>query len=149
MKIKVEIQEKIYEVTIDDIHARPVIAVVDGVKYQVWPEEGAQVVAPVAAAAAVAAPAPAPAPVAEAPEAAPRVKAAAGAKTLNAPLPGTIVAINVREGESVAEGQELLTLEAMKMKNAIRADRAGVVARIHVSEGDLVQHGEALISWQD
>ncbi len=147
MKIKVEIQEKIYEVTIADIHARPVIAEVDGVKYQVWPEEGVQAVAPVVAEAPVAAATPAPA--GEAPEAAPRVKAAAGAKTLNAPLPGTIVAIAVREGESVAEGQDLLTLEAMKMKNAIRADRAGVVARIHVSEGDLVQHGEALISWQD
>ena len=59
------------------------------------------------------------------------------------------MAIEVREGESVVEGQELLTLEAMKMKNAIRADRAGVVDRIHVNEGDLVQHGEALISWQD
>ena len=150
MKIKVEIQEKIYEVTIADIHARPVIAEVDGVKYQVWPEDGAQTAAPVVAAAPVAAVEPAPAaPAAAAPEAAPRVKAAAGAKTLNAPLPGTIVAIAVREGESVAEGQDLLTLEAMKMKNAIRADRAGVVARIHVSEGDLVQHGEALISWQD
>ena len=42
MKIKVEIQEKIYEVTIHDIHARPVIAEVDGVKYQVWPEEATQ-----------------------------------------------------------------------------------------------------------
>ena len=147
MKIKVEIQEKIYEVTIADIHARPVIAEVDGVKYQVWPEEGVQAVLPVATEAPVAAATPAPA--APAPEAAPRAKAAAGAKTLNAPLPGTIVAIAVREGESVAEGQDLLTLEAMKMKNAIRADRAGVVARIHVSEGDLVQHGEALISWQD
>ena len=146
MKIKVEIQEKVYEVTIDDIHARPVIAEVEGVKYQVWPEEGAQALAPVATVASATAPAATPV---AAPEAAPRVKAAAGSKTLNAPLPGTIVAINVREGETVAEGQDLLTLEAMKMKNAIRADRAGVVARIHVNEGDLVQHGEALISWQD
>ncbi|NLZ26162.1 MAG: biotin/lipoyl-binding protein [Chloroflexi bacterium] len=143
MKIKVEIQEKIYEVTIQDIHARPVIAEVDGVQYQLWPEEKADTL-PVASAvqsAPVAAPAAEPAP-------APRKAVAAGANTLNAPLPGTIVAINVREGESVEEGQELLTLEAMKMKNEIRADRAGVVARIHVSEGDLVKHGEALISWQ-
>ncbi|HHV05111.1 MAG TPA: biotin/lipoyl-binding protein [Anaerolineaceae bacterium] len=144
MKIKVEIQEKIYEVTIHDIHARPVIAEVDGVQYQVWPEEQASAPAVAAAAAPVVAPA--------APEAAPaapaRAAVAAGASTLNAPLPGTIVAINVREGDSVEEGQELLTLEAMKMKNEIRADRAGVVARIHVNEGDLVKHGEALISWQ-
>jgi biotin carboxyl carrier protein len=146
MKIKVEINETIYEVTIHDIHARPIIAEVDGVQYQVWPEE--QSVAAPAAAPAVAAPAPA-APSAPAASAAPRPAASAGGKTLNAPLPGTIVAIEVREGESVVEGQELLTLEAMKMKNAIRADRAGVVDRIHVNEGDLVQHGEALISWQD
>ena len=144
MRIKVEIQEKIYEVTIHDIHARPVIAEVDGVQYQVWPEEQDSAHAVAVAAAPVVAPA--------APEAAPaapaRAAVAAGASTLNAPLPGTIVAINVREGDSVEEGQELLTLEAMKMKNEIRADRAGVVARIHVNEGDLVKHGEALISWQ-
>jgi len=143
MKIKVEIQEKIYEVTIQDIHARPVIAEVDGVPYQVWPEEQAATLpaqgATQSAPAAVPAAAPAPAP---------RAAVASGANTLNAPLPGTIVAINVREGESVEEGQELLTLEAMKMKNEIRADRAGVIARIHVNEGDLVKHGEALISWQ-
>jgi biotin carboxyl carrier protein len=143
MKIKVEIQEKIYEVTIQDIHARPVIAEVDGVQYQIWPEEQAAAVPAQGAvqSAPAAAPAATPAP-------APRAAVAAGANTLNAPLPGTIVAINVREGDSVEEGQELLTLEAMKMKNEIRADRAGVVARIHVNEGDLVKHGEALISWQ-
>ncbi len=143
MKIKVEIQEKIYEVTIHDIHARPVIAEVDGVKYQVWPEEATQTASipetPAPQAPAVATPV----------AAAPKAPVTAGAKTLNAPLPGTIVAIEVREGQSVQEGEELLTLEAMKMKNAIRADRAGVVERIHVNEGDLVQHGEALISWQD
>lgn len=143
MKIKVEIQEKVYEVTIQDIHARPVIAEVDGVQYQIWPEEQAAALPAQGAfhSAPAAAPAAAPAP-------APRAAVAAGANTLNAPLPGTIVAINVREGDSVEEGQELLTLEAMKMKNEIRADRAGVVARIHVNEGDLVKHGEALISWQ-
>lgn len=145
MRIKVEIQEKIYEVTIHDIHARPVIAEVDGVQYQVWPEEQASAPAVAAAAAPVAS---APAKPEAAPAAPARAAVAAGASTLNAPLPGTIVAINVREGDSVEEGQELLTLEAMKMKNEIRADRAGVVARIHVNEGDLVKHGEALISWQ-
>lgn len=143
MKIKVEIQEKIYEVTIQDIHARPVIAEVDGVQYQIWPEEQAAALPAQGAAHS----APAAAPVAT-PAPAPRAAVADGANTLNAPLPGTIVAINVREGDSVEEGQELLTLEAMKMKNEIRADRAGVVARIHVNEGDLVKHGEALISWQ-
>ncbi len=145
MKIKVEIQEKIYEVTIHDIHARPVIAEVDGVQYQVWPEEQTSAPAVAAAATPVAS---APAKPEVAPVAPKRAAIATGASTLNAPLPGTIVAINVREGDSVEEGQELLTLEAMKMKNEIRADRAGVVARIHVNEGDLVKHGEALISWQ-
>ena len=121
------------------------IAEVDGVQYQVWPEEQASAPAVAAAAAPVAS---APAKPEAAPAAPARAAVAAGASTLNAPLPGTIVAINVREGDSVEEGQELLTLEAMKMKNEIRADRAGVVARIHVNEGDLVKHGEALISWQ-
>lgn len=145
MKIKVEIQEKIYEVTIQDIHARPVIAEVDGVQYQVWPEEQS---APAPATTPVTAPTPSTPESVATPAPARRATVAAGANTLNAPLPGTIVAINVREGDSVEEGQELLTLEAMKMKNEIRADRAGIVARIHVNEGDLVKHGEALISWQ-
>lgn len=143
MNIKVEIQDKVYDVSIKDIHARPVIAQVDGVNYEVWPEQAAA--APQPAASAEAAPVSRPAAPA-APAAAP--VAAASSLTLNAPLPGTIAAVLVREGEKVTAGQEVITLEAMKMKNAIRADRDGVVAAINVNIGDLVKHNQPLITFQ-
>ncbi len=54
------------------------------------------------------------------------------------PLPGTILNIHVNEGENVAEGQELLILEAMKMENPIVSTAAGKVARIHVKPEDKV-----------
>lgn len=62
-----------------------------------------------------------------------------------APLPGTIVSISVSEGESVAHGQELCILEAMKMNNPIRATQPGVVREIRVSVGEQVQHGVPLM----
>lgn len=67
---------------------------------------------------------------------------------MRAPLPGTIVAIEVREGDKVKAGQELLTLEAMKMKNAIRSDRDGEIAKINVAVGDLVKHNEPLVTFK-
>jgi biotin carboxyl carrier protein len=49
----------------------------------------------------------------------------------------------------VEYGQDLLTLEAMKMKNAIRATRAGTIAAVHVNVGDQVQHGQVLLEFTD
>ena len=66
-----------------------------------------------------------------------------------APIPGTIVAITVKEGDSVTAGQELLSLEAMKMKNMIRATRAGKIARILVKTGDRVTQGQPLVEYAE
>ncbi len=60
-----------------------------------------------------------------------------------------IVAIAVKPGDAVKPGQELLTLEAMKMKNAIRANRDGVVAAVLVAVGDHVKHGQALVEFTE
>ncbi len=62
-----------------------------------------------------------------------------------APLPGVIKSIAVRPGQRVAPNDELLVIEAMKMDNIIRAQRAGVIGIIHVAEGRQVAHGEPLL----
>lgn len=90
------------------------------------------------------APAPAAAPAAPAPAAA----APAGAETINAPMPGNIVNVQVKAGDTVTKGQVLLVLEAMKMENEIMAPRDGVIAGVHVNKGDSVDSGKLLISMQ-
>ena len=47
------------------------------------------------------------------------------------PMPGTLVSLNVKEGDDVAEGQEVAVVEAMKMQNQLRAPRSGKIAKIH------------------
>jgi len=61
------------------------------------------------------------------------------------PMPGRIVAVNVREGEQVEAGQTVLVVEAMKMENPVHAPVSGVVKAIHVAEGDNVKPDECLI----
>ncbi len=73
---------------------------------------------------------------------------ASNANTIHAPMPGNIVAVEVKPGETVAVGQTLLTLEAMKMKNAIRSPRAGVVAAVTVAAGQAVAHGDVLVTFE-
>ena len=87
--------------------------------------------------------APAPAPAAAAPAA-----SVGSGLTLNAPLPGVIVSIDVLAGQSVKSGEQVCTLEAMKMKNIIRSDRDGVIAQVNVNAGDLVKHTQPLFTFQ-
>ena len=58
--------------------------------------------------------------------------------TVNAPLPGRVIGINVKVGDSVKIGQSVITLEAMKMENSITTDYAGTVKQILVAEGQAV-----------
>lgn len=71
--------------------------------------------------------------------------AASGADALRPPMPATVVRINVAPGATIAEGDVLLVLEAMKMELPIRAPRAGVVKAVHYREGELVQPASVLI----
>ena len=104
-----------------------------------------------AAAAAAPAPAPAPkaeAPKAEAPKAAPAPKAAdvpAGGYKVTSPLPGSIIKVLVTEGQDVKKGDTLLTLESMKMENAVMADRDGKVTKIAVTAGQNVMQEDLLL----
>lgn len=114
---------------------------VNGVAYDVTVEEknGSVVSAPKAV--EKSAPAAA-APVASAPQAA----AKEGNVAVSAPMPGKILAVKAKEGDSVKAGDVLLVLEAMKMENDIVAPQDGVVASINVKVGDSVESGAKLAS---
>jgi len=71
--------------------------------------------------------------------------AAAGEKSLTAPMPGTVIRVDVREGDRVEARQRLAVLEAMKMEHPIEAPYAGIVRAVLHREGDLVPSGERLI----
>ncbi len=64
---------------------------------------------------------------------------------IRAPIPGTILSVDVQPGVRVEYGQPLLVLEAMKMKNIIRAPRAGVVLEVTVQPGQSVAHNDLLL----
>ena len=86
-----------------------------------------------------------------APSPPPRAAAAAGdgGSEVLAPMPGKVVQIAAVAGESVAGGQMLMTLEAMKMEHPLRAPRDAVVAALHCTVGDSVAAGACLISLKD
>jgi len=120
---------------------------VEGVAYEVTVEEldgagTAPAVVPMAAAPAPAAPRPAAAPVA----AAPAPVAAAGPGAIPSPLAGTVVSVAVSVGQTVAAGEVLLVLEAMKMNTNISAPQAGTVSAVQVSPGATVTEGQVLIT---
>ena len=100
-----------------------------------------EAIAPSAPAAAAPA-APAAAPVAAAP-AAPVVTGSGDAVT--APMPGTILKVNVTNGQAVKAGQVLVVLEAMKMENEIPAPKDGTVAQVVAAKGASVNAGDTLV----
>ncbi|HEU0099101.1 MAG TPA: acetyl/propionyl/methylcrotonyl-CoA carboxylase subunit alpha [Allosphingosinicella sp.] len=73
---------------------------------------------------------------------------AAGAASdgaLTSPMPGRVIAVEVRQGDRVARGQKLLTLEAMKMEHSLTAPFEGVVAELQAVEGGQVSEGTLLV----
>ena len=130
MKYKVTLNGRTYEVEVEAGKAM----LLD--EYEaVVPSAPAAAPAPVAAAPVAAAPAAAPA--------APAVTAAG--ETVSAPMPGTILKVNVTAGQAVKEGDLLVVLEAMKMENEIFAPKAGTVAQVLVNKGSSVDTGAALV----
>ncbi|MBE6472919.1 MAG: biotin/lipoyl-binding protein [Coriobacteriaceae bacterium] len=115
--------------------------------YEVEVEEGEAMILDEYEAKAPAAPAAA-APVAAAPAAAPAAAAPAAPASgtaVPAPLPGNVLSIKVNQGDSVAEGDVLLVIEAMKMENEVAAPCAGTVQQISVSVGQMVNTGDTLV----
>lgn len=85
--------------------------------------------------------APVSAPAAPAPAAAP---VPAGGEKITSPMPGTILAVNVKDGQSVKKGDVLFLLEAMKMENEILAPCNGTVASVSAAKGAAVESGTLL-----
>jgi biotin carboxyl carrier protein len=72
-------------------------------------------------------------------------KETTGKHSITAPLPGTILKINVSVGDVVTEGQNLVVMEAMKMENQVQSDKGGEVISIKVNVGDTVLQDDVLI----
>ncbi len=68
-----------------------------------------------------------------------------GGGTVKSPLPGVVLDVFVKEGDTVSIGQKLLVLEAMKMENNIEADKGGKVVSVKKAKGDSVMEGDVLI----
>ena len=68
---------------------------------------------------------------------------------LTPPMPATVLRVNVAPGTTVAAGDPLLVLEAMKMEIAIRAPRAGMIRSVRCQAGDLVQPGTVLVEYDE
>ena len=86
----------------------------------------------------------APAPKAAAPAPAAAPSGAAGSVTVESPMPGKILSVEKKVGDSVEAGQTIMILEAMKMENEIVAPEAGTIASINVSVNQSVEAGEVL-----
>jgi biotin carboxyl carrier protein len=132
-KYKVTVNDNTYEVEVEEVGGAPEV-------------KSVQVAAP----APKPAPAPAPKP-APAPAPAPEKKASApapsgGSDDVIAPMPGTVLSVNVAEGDKVKKGQVLLIFEAMKMENEIVAPREGTVAKVLVSKGAALESGKPVIT---
>lgn len=125
-KLRVTIEGKVYEVLVETIDDH-------GKSTAVAPSQ------PVSAA-------PAAAPVSAAPVSAPVARpAAGGAGDVTSPLAGKIVSIDVKVGDTVAEGAQVATIEAMKMNTYIFAPKAGKVAEVLASAGEGVEEGTVLL----
>lgn len=136
---KYKINGNTYNVTIGDINDNMAQVEVNGVPYKVELEK-----APAVKVAS-----------APRPSAAPRTEtgnkviskpaATGGANAVKAPLPGVVLSINVKEGDTVKAADTILMLEAMKMENAIHAGRDGKVKSVNVKQGDSVLQDDVLV----
>ncbi|NBO67714.1 MAG: acetyl-CoA carboxylase biotin carboxylase subunit [Actinobacteria bacterium] len=70
---------------------------------------------------------------------------AAASGTITAPMQGTVIKLLVSQGQTVAQGEAVLVLEAMKMENQIQADKAGVISKVNCKAGDTVGSGDVLL----
>ena len=75
----------------------------------------------------------------------PAAAAPSGGSQIKSPLPGVVLDIYVKVGDTVKQGQRILMLEAMKMENNIDADKEGVVKEVRVRKNDSVMEGDVLI----
>ncbi len=72
-----------------------------------------------------------------------------GEVLIKSPMPGLIIAVSVIEGQVIAEGDQVIILESMKMENELRSPRDGVVKHIYVESGATVEKNQILVSIGD
>ncbi len=123
--LKITVEGKVYDVVVEDVTEE------DG---NFYPSPGLSSIAHQPQAAAGPAVATAAAPV------------AAGENDKLAPMGGTVVEIQAREGDQVEAGQPILVMEAMKMKQVVTAHKAGTVRKIHVAPQQAVDAGQPLVT---
>ena len=140
---KYKINGTVYKVGIGDIENGIADVQVNGTPYKVELEQKAAPVKVVSAPRPAAAPRPASG---EKVIASPAPKAAANGTPVKAPLPGTVLDINVTVGQEVKAADTVVVLEAMKMENAIKAGVDGKVAAINIAKGDAVQADAVLLT---
>jgi biotin carboxyl carrier protein len=133
-KFQIKVDGKVYEVEVEEAGGNESSA---GIISAPQPVAGKAKEEPVSQKAAAKTP-PAPAP-AKAP-----TTAVAGEEVV-APMPGKILQLKVKEGDTIKDGDTLLILEAMKMENEIVADASGNVKRINVAVNDMVDTGDVLL----
>jgi biotin carboxyl carrier protein len=137
---------KEYQVEIEDVNTQPVRTVVNGHVVHVWTPEQDRTLSALPMPVPVVVPS---ASITASPTATAAQPGEASELEVRAPMPGTIVAVEVRVGEQVRAGQNLCVLDAMKMHNLIRAPHAGVIAHVHVGPGQQVQYGDVLMTFAD
>ncbi|MEY3419934.1 MAG: hypothetical protein RIR48_214, partial [Bacteroidota bacterium] len=69
-------------------------------------------------------------------------------KEIKSPMPGMVVNIFVKEGDSVLEGEKLLTLEAMKMENILKSPGEGIIKKINIEKTQSVDKNQILIEFE-
>ena len=135
-----------YKCAVEELEAGKAKVTVNGKVYEVETEAPAKPVAkPAAPKAEAPKPAPAPAAAPAAPKAEAKPAAPAAGLQVKSPLPGSVIKVLVSEGQAVKKGDTLLTLESMKMENAIMAEADGTVKQIAVTPGQNVMQDDLLI----
>jgi len=142
MKYCITIKNKPYVVEIEDINARPVIAYVEGQRFEVIPDMN-------------------PAGSKDNPETTIPSLTKEGKSSdlqkhdpnqqvneMTAPLPGTVIEVFVKAGDVIEAGQVIVIIEAMKMKNSIRSTRAGKIAEVLTSVNQTVIHKQVLVKFE-
>ena len=153
--VRVKIEGRWYTVEVGDLSERPVRVVVDGFAAEVDVGGAAEdALAPAAVVARPARGAPpaavrAPAPIPQTPSARPAGAVASASanpnKLFSAPMPGIILEISVKEGDQVVTGDAICVLEAMKMRQTLRADWSGVVKSVLAAVGQQVMGGDPIV----
>jgi len=156
---RVTIDGRVYDVEIDDPQARPVTARLSGTAYSVEIESGQALPAESEPEIVPATPPEHTATLNESKTANPRrepgplssVSTPESGQTtpqgMTAPIPGVVLKVSVLPGQKVERGDELLTIEAMKMFNVMRSPSSGTIATVHIKDGDRVVQGQPLVTF--